>query len=466
MRNEQLLQLSQFQYFNELLNDMRQSKRPRVNKLYFSGTRKSGKTRGYQNFIISALIDPLIKCDAYLVRNQVQDATELFTDTREVMDELDIEQIKANKTARTLTYGKNKIRVIGVETNKKQKNKSTKKLGMAGGKNKDYGIIVFEEAYEFKQDDTHALIEAIRGYKYFIIIYATNPWSIMNWYVEYINQLLPFNEHLLRKDYQQFKYDKKNRRLIHYSSFKTNPYITADEIEQFKELEIMDPQRARISVYGLPGIAEGSVYSGYYEAILPLAQNPRWYQETDYFVGGIDWGERRDTTSAQLWAVGFGLKFVAGINEYTHSNKGNVLQKTNKDMCADILDMYIKYSYQYPKLRQQGMKIYVDYSATAIIELLNDEARQRGADKFLHFQACVKYPIKQRIDHFTLAMKLRKFFLVFDNFPALTRELQNSQYGDNGERLDINDHSINAKEYALAFVMRNLTRGFDFAFEE
>ncbi len=465
MQTEQLLQLKQFQYFNQLLNDMRKQERPRVSKVYLSGTRKSGKTRAYQNFILSALLDPLIKCDAYLVRNQVQDATELFTDTREVSDELEIDQITANKTARTLTYRRNKIRVMGVETNRKSKNKSTKKLGLAGGKNKDYGIIVFEEAYEFTQDDTHALIEAVRGYKHFIIIYATNPWSIMNWYVAYLNQLQPFNEHTLRTTFQQFKYNKEKRYLVHYSSFKTNPFITKDELDQFKELEVLDPQRARISVYGLPGIADGSVYAGYYDAILPVSQKPKWYEETDYFVGGVDWGERRDTTAAQLWSVGYGLKFVAGIDEYTHSNKGNSVQKTNKDMISDILDMYISYADKFQKIRRNGMKIYVDYSATAIIEYLNDEAKRRGADKFLFFVNCVKYPIKQRIDHFCLAMKLRKFFLKFENFKDLTTELQNSQYADNGERMDLNDHSINAKEYALAHIMRLLTRGFDFAFE-
>ncbi len=463
--NNTLNQILPFQYFNTLLSQMIKGERPSVKRLYLSGSRKSGKTRAYENFVISALLHKDISADAYLIRNQQQDAGELFNDMKEISEELEIDNLITNQTRKTIKYYKDYARVLGIETTKKRTGKSTAKLGLKSGKNKTYGIIVFEEAYEMDEDAHHALLETIRGYKYLIIIYASNPWSIMNWYVALVSEKLPQIEAILKTKHQQFKYDAKNRELIHHTTYKLNPFVSEDEREQLEQLEIRDPNRARVSVYGMAGIAEGAVYSGYYERILPLQQNPNWEYKTDYFTGGIDWGERRDTTAAQLWAVGYNFEFVAGLDEYTHTNKHNPLQKTNADMISDILDFYIRAGNKYGKIRRNGLRIYVDYSATAIIEYLNIEAKNRGADKWLYFVSCIKYPIRQRIDHFTLAMRLGKFFIDFKRMPALCKELQNAQYDDKGDRLDLNDHSINTKEYALAYEMTKLTRGYDLAFQ-
>ncbi len=445
---------------------MRKGNRLPIRTLKLIGSRKSGKTTAYQIFAVYMLLINEIKGDIYLIRNAVQDANELFKEVSELVQELGIVAMETNQTKRLIKYNGKQIRILGLESNQGGKTKVSKaKLGLATGRNKDYAVIVFEEAYEIDETKTYAIEEAVRGYKYFLTIYASNPWTIMNWYIEQANNEQRFDERLLKRDSQQFKFIPKTRTALHYTTFKLNKYVSDDEKDQLHSLLRTDPQRARVSVLGMPGLAQGSVYGGYYEQIRPLRDCSNWYANTDYFVGGIDWGEKRDTTAAQLWAIGYGTTFAAGIDSYSHTNQSNPIQKTNRDMIADILDFYIAWSYKLPKMINQKVIIYVDYAAFGIIEFLNLEAKNRNASHWLAFTGCTKFPISDRIDHFTLAMSMGKIFLEFDNFKELCRELQNSQYDDKGKRLDINDHHINSKEYALANNMYSITTEFnDIAF--
>ncbi len=328
-----------------------------INNVYMSGSRKSGKTRAYENFVVSALIIPNLKIDSYLVRNKVKDAQELFLELSNLCRELNIANILINKSTRTIQYQKNTIRVLALETNVKTEGKNTANLGLATGLNKDYTVVVFEEISEITFDKVNAIKEAVRGYKQQLFIYATNPRSILHWYIERLNNLMTYNEHLLTTKHQQFKV--KNKDIIHYTTYILNPFISQGERDQMIELLKYDPVRARVSALGMPGIAQGAVYAGYFEAIPDIKELGNWLYKTDYFTGGIDWGERRDATAAQLWAIGFNSSFGLALDEYTHSNKDNPRFKTNREMVSDIVDFYLEWGNKIPKMRR-GTMIQVD----------------------------------------------------------------------------------------------------------
>ncbi len=454
-------QFKHFRYFNDLLQQMRKKQRTTANTFYLCGSRKSGKTTAYQNLALAMLLMSDISADAYFVRKQVQDANELFKEFNALIEQTEINRFYINKSSRIIKYDNKEVRIMGLETNTKTDGKSKVKLGLATGRNKDYGVIVFEECYEFNEDQINAFIEAVRGYKYFIIIYASNPWSIKNWYIAECNQTLRFDERTMRSKFQQFKFNPRTRTVNHYTSYMLNDYVSQDEKDQLTRLLRVDPVRARVSVLGMPGIAEGTVYSGYFEKIGDLRNLPQWYNNTDYFVGGIDWAQMRDKAVAQLWAVGFDLKFVAGIDEYVHTNKNLTVKKTAPQMIEEMVSFYIKWARAYGKIRVSGLTVYVDYAAQGIIDYLNLEARKRGCSDWLYFKQCVKYPIAMRIDHFTLAMSMGKMFLNAPAFDNLIKELETCEYDDNGKRMDGGDDSINTKEYALAHVMKGLTREFN-----
>ncbi len=442
---------------------MRAKERTSANTFYLAGSRKSGKTTAYQNLALAMLLIKEISADAYFIRKQVQDANELFMEFSELVELTNIDNFYINRTTRIVSYNGKKVRVMGLETTGKTKgNRETTKLGLATARNKDYALVVFEEAFEISRDQMNSLLEAPRGYKYFIFIYASNPWSIKNWYIAECNSIMRFDERKMRKNFQQFQFNKKTRTVNHYTSYMLNSYVSQDERDQLTKLLKIDPVRARVSVLGMPGVAEGTVYSGYYESIRDLRDFPDWYNNTDHFVGGVDWAQTRDKTVAQLWAVGYEYKFVAGIDEYVHTNKNAHIKKTADVMVSEIIDFYQKWANAYGRIKVITLTIYVDYAAQGIIDFLNLEARKRGINDWLYFRNCTKYPIRMRIDHFTLAMKMGKIFLNKQGFQqGLITELETCEYDDKGERQDGDDDSINTSEYALANVMKALTREFN-----
>ncbi len=177
----EIKQLDHFGYFNDLIVQMRKGERLKVRTLKMIGSRKSGKTTAYQIFAVYMLLINEIRGDIYLIRNAVQDANELFKEVSELVQELGIDAIETNQTKRLIRYNGKQIRILGLESNRGGKKKvSTAKLGLATGRHKDYEVIVFEEAYEIDQTNVHAIEEAVLGYKYFLTIYASNPWTILN----------------------------------------------------------------------------------------------------------------------------------------------------------------------------------------------------------------------------------------------------------------------------------------------
>ncbi len=442
-------QISQFAYLNDLIKDMLEGKKPRAEGIFMSGTRKSGKTVAVMLFFLSILLIDDIDADMFMLRYKVEDAGELFDDLMEwaTMTE---HNIFYHQTKRYLRYNNKAIRVLGVKSNVKQKQKASSKSGLKSGKGKRYGIVFFEETTEFPKDEINALLEAIRGYKYLIIINAANPWSIKNWYVAKCNSMMRYEEsEMLAKGYQ-FKHSGPT--IIHYSNWVHNDYLAAWEKRLLTELWDIDPIRARISSLGMPGIADGTIYAGYQEKIKDTNQLPiGWMERVQEWTGGIDWGIRRDATSASVWAVGFKQEYVAGLDQYRHSNVANPVYKNNMRMVSDIIDFYQKNRNKY---NFNSIEIKVDNAAHGIIEMLNQEANNRGAGHWLYFIPTPKYPIIDRIDCFCMAFLTGMFYVDKRRMRYLIEELEIAVYEENitGKRvrMDQNDHGINDMEYALS----------------
>ena len=73
-----------------------------------------------------------------------------------------------------------------------------------------------------------------------------------------------------------------------------------------------------------------------------------------------------------------------------------------------------------------------------------------------------KMPIQSRVDFIRLIMAYGDF-LISEACVNLKREMKNSRKGAKGEvREDIDDHAINANEYAWAVLVKKLRRWKDF----
>jgi len=93
------------------------------------------------------------------------------------------------------------------------------KKGLAGCSNYTYAIKWFEEASEYLEKDIQAVDQAVRGSKYLISVYTTNPWHLAHWYISYLNKRFPFNRSPLEKHGYQWKYFKEDRELFHYANY-------------------------------------------------------------------------------------------------------------------------------------------------------------------------------------------------------------------------------------------------------
>ncbi|WP_338988627.1 PBSX family phage terminase large subunit [Spiroplasma endosymbiont of Seladonia tumulorum] len=137
----------------------------------------------------------------------------------------------------------------------------------------EFAIEWREEADQLTKEDISELTFAVRGAKRKFVIKSSNPESLGRYIIKYCNEIMPFDEQLMRLKYDQvgkFKinYYEKNKKftktvIIHYSSWRLNTYLDDDVIRNQLELEKLDPIRSRVWSWGLPGQLKGAVFARY-----------------------------------------------------------------------------------------------------------------------------------------------------------------------------------------------------------
>ena len=112
-----------------------------------------------------------------------------------------------NKTRWTISNQSAKVICNGLYN---PKGEQVVKKGIAGCSNYDYAICWFEEASEYLEKDIRAVNQAVRGAKYDIKIFTTNPWHLAHYYISYLNKNYPFNKKLLLEKGYQWKKKGQN----------------------------------------------------------------------------------------------------------------------------------------------------------------------------------------------------------------------------------------------------------------
>ena len=101
--------------------------------------------------------------------------------------------------------------------------------------------------------------------------------------------------------------------------------------------------------------------------------------------------------------------------------------------------------------------VYVDCADIGFRQGLELEAKKQGLYN-VAFLPSTKMRIQSRVDFIRLIMSFGEF-LISEACPNLYRELKNARRGKNGKcREDIDDHAINANEYAWAPIINRLKR--------
>ena len=458
----QIQPLNNFGYINTLLARAMSREPLKVKRVNENGSRKSGKTESWLWASNVLLFQNKIEVDVFWVRKQMKDANELYSKIENLMEGYNINlRTHSNRTKRRAKYNKNQLRVLGLDDGRVREGKSTANLGLERAINKDLVVVVFEERNQISNDEVQAVMEAIGGYRQILEVHISNPWLIHNEFISYNNLNFPYREETMKTKYDQYKYNEAQQEIWHYSTHWLNPFLSRDERIRLWDLEHIDPRRSRVSNWGLPGSAEGTIYGGYIERVKePMNHQP------DYFVAGIDWGKTKDDTVCIFGGIGHNSSWVAAYDMYRHNNKESAKFKSSNEMVKDIIDFLERMGKKYPRVKGQGLNIYVEYMVPGIIAMLNNQSRERGLT-WLSFSDCLKHSINRRVDEITLAMGLGRVFISREKCSMLIQEFEASVWDerktgtDQPKRLDKNDHSINAFEYMVAYVSNDLIEGYE-----
>jgi len=262
---------------------------------------------------------------------------------------------------------------------------------------------------------------------------------------------MPFLSNKLMKYEQQFL--KLGKQIFHYTNWYHNKeFLSKQEIQKLlKQIEI-DPIRAKVSVYGMPGVAQGAIYSHLMHKI-----KDKLDFEPVYFFFGVDYGEKRDSTALTLWATDRYQRKLACLECWTHNNQTQQYLDSF-GLAFNITNRVKEWVKKWPKINNLGARLYYDSANLTFGQLIANNFINRNITNIKCLES-VKIPILLRIDQWKTLMGMGNFYIL-DKASELYVELKNSIWDPNSKsqykRLDKDDHCINSGEYATQEVCVNI----------
>jgi|SRR5947199_5828935 len=123
---------------------------------------------------------------------------------------------------------------------------------------------------------------AIRGAKYTLTVFTTNPYALAHWFVSFYVKKLPPNRSILMREGYQWKYFEEQKELVHMTNYRVNPALPPASIAKIEYFKDRDPSFYDIVGIGLPGVPKGGVYAHLLRFISRLTQ------EGNIYTAGLD----------------------------------------------------------------------------------------------------------------------------------------------------------------------------------
>ena len=316
--------------------------------------------------------------------------------------------------------------------------------GLAGSSNYTYAIKWFEEAIDYLDSDINAVNQAVRGAKYLMEVFTTNPWHAANPYISYLNTSFPFNQVPLLGEGFQWKVIGKE--LFHYTNYRVNPSVTPQYIETLESMKFQDENEWKIISIGLPGVPSGGVYANLLKHISRLTQ------PGDIYSCGIDFGFVHDPMAIVL--VSTQNKVWNTVDVLAELYFKNQSRYTWHQLAYVIVRWLNTQAVIRPMLRTNGLNVYCDKSNLTFIEVLNRESQKQSYDSWLKFFSVPQYEVLARISFKQGLIGANKMNIsLTTNY--LLQELaicawDKKTAGTKPKLLrDIPDHAIDAFDYAM-----------------
>lgn len=321
----------------------------------------------------------------------------------------------------------------------------------------EYYLAWGEEMWEWNRSwYTSFLQGAGRGAPNKLFIFTSNSWLWSNWYVKMINDWAPFNKKKMRKEgvVETDVITKSGPIKVFQANIWSNYLLPKDDYDAIIQSIIAEPWKEDPALYGMPGNLGHTIYAHLLDKTKwPFANNDQInYQE---FRIGLDFGEITDSTSMVIGTL-TDKREVLILDEFEIKPRPGL---EREEMAHMAYQRILQWKQRY-NLNRQVLKVIYDNSAVIFARILN----RMNSDLYIQFQPCSKFPIVERI-RWTLTAMGQKQLLFNDNIIILKREMEASAWKENRttgepiqERVDGNDHMINAFEYMIEdwmFIIEN-----------
>lgn len=335
--------------------------------------------------------------------------------------------------------------------------------------------IYFEEAAQLKSYEEFRVVDgSIRVPNYepglnVQITFLFNAWDIGHWlYNRFFKDRLEDDEQVLENNRFQFYYDPDfnigygKGLALHISSLFCNIYASDGQLEGAKVLKETAYDLYRVEVLGCWGNVGDRTYPHFTSDLL-LKPHELTQFKWDCMVVGIDFGmsngEGRikysednamrlgSANTCQLIGVANDWDAIVALDEYFDSNEGrdDLHKKTSPQIQKEMVSKIGEWIKEFDL---DALVCYVDCADSGgFIDGLVLEAKEQGVWN-VTFLASSKIKILTRV-YFENLLMAKKSLLFSTRVKNLKREIKNARKAKDGKvREDIDDHAINAFEYA------------------
>lgn len=346
--------------------------------------------------------------------------------------------------------------------------------------------VYIEEAFELKDYEGWRKVDGtVRGKLpeglFHQITFCFNAWNKNHWLYEHFfkDRLEDDLDYLLTHDYQDFLdedlvMDYGRGLYLHTSTYKINEFRDKEIYDvAMEELRKVAPEIYKVEALGMWGNSSEATYPEFNDSLVRPRQEINNMRYDCYAIGidtGLSNGEGkvkhgkdvkiRSATTMQLVGITDDYEKLCCIDEFFYSNENELVKKTEPQLMDELINKLIEWKERYiyhPQLMKGVILVYVDCADIGFRQGLELKAREKGLTN-VRFMASTKIRIQTRVDFIRLIMAYGEF-LVSDACTNLAREIKNSRQGENGEvREDIDDHAINANEYAWQPIIPRLKK--------
>lgn len=349
--------------------------------------------------------------------------------------------------------------------------------------------VYFEEASELDSfEDFRKIDGSVRSQtEQLQITLLMNGWDRKSWIYDvfFKGRLEDDYNYLETHDYQDFTDPNFNLGhgkglYLHKSTFRINEFRAPYKDESMEELKRVALDIYKVEGLGMWGSVGDSTYKYFNEShIIPhgnLVSFPV-YNLATYTIGidiGMGNGEGKVTKDPDKYRSAMTMQLVGlthdygkliTFQEYFFTNENRIVKKGSPEVADDMILTicnWIELYRSHPVLMKGQIVCYVDSADSGGFRtLLEAKAKEHGLMN-IRFIASTKNKIQTRIDFANLLLAYNEF-LISDQCPNLVREMQNARASDDGRpREDVDDHCINANEYAWIPLLPQIKRWKDF----